>query len=126
MAHEQKTTLCFNHDDRIAKFHCHLCLRGVCSDCVMQSDAGIFCSEECRAKAEAASAHISDLKATNAQFEESAKKAQLKSSITQFLVLILLLAAVYLVWENVLTPEFKTKFLTPLIPIFPFLSGLLP
>ena len=44
---------CFKHQDTNSVGVCRNCFKGVCSECAIEFDSGIACSEECLEKAKA-------------------------------------------------------------------------
>ncbi|MCM8769765.1 MAG: hypothetical protein NC911_08905 [Candidatus Omnitrophica bacterium] len=79
---------CFYHTGRPAVARCKQCGRGVCSQCRIVTDNGIFCSEKCRE--------------TFAVFQQRLKEAEEKRAAAQgnsarwrqVIFLIILLAAI--------------------------------
>jgi B-box zinc finger protein len=48
----QKESYCINHQDKIATTRCKTCSKPVCDDCVVRTDLGMYCSDNCAEQAD--------------------------------------------------------------------------
>jgi hypothetical protein len=48
---KERESYCINHQDKVAVARCKTCSKPVCADCVVRTDLGMFCSDECSEQA---------------------------------------------------------------------------
>jgi len=100
------SSVCLNHQDREAIGRCKLCLKPICEECKVISTIGMFCSAECRNKAELQESNI-----VLASSDDKRNKSShiLRGWINFFLTIIFLAAVCFLIWKFALPLTIKKQ-----------------
>ncbi|MEQ8169709.1 MAG: hypothetical protein ABRQ38_12530 [Candidatus Eremiobacterota bacterium] len=103
------SSVCLRHQDRTAVSRCKLCLKPVCEECKMETAEGIFCSEECKKKAEAQKSTAIQTEIQIMLDRQKQQKGILKNLFGYVTVLIGLSVAGYIAWQYLLPPSLKMQ-----------------
>ena len=104
------SSVCLNHQDRIASGRCSLCLKPVCEECTIKEGNVIFCSEECKEKSSAQSDNIIQT-SLQSQIDRETKppSGPIKSIITTVLLIGGLIFGGILLWNHAIPDNIKNQ-----------------
>jgi len=93
---EQRLSFCLAHQDRPTDTRCAACLKPICEECTLTTEAGKFCGNDCYEKRLKSNERVRVLK----EEEERERGPRMMRMLMGWVVKILFLVALYFVYQN--------------------------
>ena len=93
---EQRLSYCLKHQDRITDTRCAACLKPICEECTVTTEAGKFCSNDCYEKRLQSDQRVAAIK----ERDERDRGPAMMRMLLGWAIKLLILVALYFLFQN--------------------------